>query len=257
MLNINPTVLSKLANELCNPVIIFILFLITAKIFYFSGKEQKALIVFSLGVVWLLLVSGTPLSKYLVHRLENSYLPFQKSKQGYSKPVYIVVLNGGGIHRSTVPKEIQLYRHLSARLVEGIVIHKQLRGSTLMTSGNAFSLVSNIPNKNWVNLLELGAGVLDSTTSDFENTKAELNAYQRQIGNTGQLILVTSALHMPRAMLLCKKLGVSAISAPTDYLVYQNADELTTDPNTASYRMEMMEKVLHEYLGLVQVHFMD
>ncbi len=94
-----------------------------------------------------------------------------------------------------------------------------------------------------------------------------LNTYENAV-NVRQILvarklkrvpLVTSALHMPRSLLIFRKQGIDAIPAPTDFLV---ADEplppggepiqaivLKSLPDAA--KMQQFSVVLKEYIGLV------
>lgn len=74
-----------------------------------------------------------------------------------------------------------------------------------------------------------------------------------------RILLVTSALHMPRSLLIFKKLGIDPIPAPTDYL--------TTDPMQRNFqgspqttilnilpdadRLRVVTRALKEYVGIV------
>lgn len=250
--------LNKLINELCNPVVQFVLLLIAAKIFYVIGKECMALILFSVGLVWLFLVMSTPLSQYLIHRLENQYSPFEPSQISDNKPVYILVLSGGNAYRSSQDQTINVPSYTSARLVKGIEIHRQLQGSTLVSSGNSYTIALSLSlsNKEPLNLLELGADEFAICGEEQEDTKAEIEVFKRQVGTKGQLVMVTSAMHMPRAMVICKKMGISAIPGPTDYYVKIDEHVPQYDFYPSPEKMEMMQKALHEYLGMVQIYFL-
>ena len=69
-------------------------------------------------------------------------------------------------------------------------------------------------------------------------------------GDSTQLIVVTSAIHMPRSMYLFQKAGLNPIAAPTNHLVKTS---LQHDPwywNPSSYNIRKMEAAIHEYIGL-------
>jgi len=94
-----------------------------------------------------------------------------------------------------------------------------------------------------------GAGVAASY-DDLSRTTRENARFAARLSGSPSVILVTSAYHMPRAVLSFRKEGVSVLPAPTDYKAnrspYTIADFLPTSEAFAnSY------KALHEYLGLV------
>jgi uncharacterized SAM-binding protein YcdF (DUF218 family) len=89
--------------------------------------------------------------------------------------------------------------------------------------------------------------VLVSGTRD---TKDQARQVKSIIGNDLHF-LVTSADHMPRALAMFKKLGMSPIPAPTDFWIKQKH---TTHPgsffpNATSLRK--FEKAYHEILGII------
>ncbi len=77
-----------------------------------------------------------------------------------------------------------------------------------------------------------------------------------------QVLLVTSAMHMPRSLLIFKKEGINAIAAPTDFLVSQkNLDELTSSSKSIilnlipnAHNLAKTTRALKEYLGLFVYH---
>lgn len=70
----------------------------------------------------------------------------------------------------------------------------------------------------------------------------------REAGIT-RVVLVTSALHMHRAMAAFRAVGVEAVPAPTDFMVWDEPDHLLRWlPDVRSFSLNTA--VLHEYLGL-------
>jgi uncharacterized SAM-binding protein YcdF (DUF218 family) len=78
-----------------------------------------------------------------------------------------------------------------------------------------------------------------------------------------QVLLVTSAMHMPRSLLIFKHQGIAAIPAPTDFLVTENElQELQSSPQATllnmlpdSDRLHQLTRALKEYIGLVVYRF--
>ncbi|MBE0697775.1 MAG: YdcF family protein [Anaerolineaceae bacterium] len=75
-----------------------------------------------------------------------------------------------------------------------------------------------------------------------------------------RVLLVTSAMHMPRSVALFKHDGIEVIPAPTDYTVtesgMENLQSLTLEsffinlmPNTSS--LSLTTNVMKEYIGLL------
>jgi uncharacterized SAM-binding protein YcdF (DUF218 family) len=93
-----------------------------------------------------------------------------------------------------------------------------------------------------------------------------LNTYQNavnvkkilQSNGIRQVLLVTSAMHMPRSLLIFKRQGIDVIPAPTDFIVSEGEmQELTSTPKGAilnllpeSGKLDLFTRALKEYVGL-------
>jgi len=71
------------------------------------------------------------------------------------------------------------------------------------------------------------------------------------IVNDERFILVTSAAHMPRVMVLFKKQGLAPIPAPTDYRIKtrQSINPGMFFPSASN--LLNAENAIHEYLGMI------
>jgi uncharacterized SAM-binding protein YcdF (DUF218 family) len=80
------------------------------------------------------------------------------------------------------------------------------------------------------------------------DTAAEARAVAKLLGGEG-FVLVTSAYHMPRAMLLMRRAGLDPSPAPTGQRVGAGRDGWRAMlPNAAS--LGLSERALHEYFAL-------
>ena len=66
-------------------------------------------------------------------------------------------------------------------------------------------------------------------------------------------LLVTDAIHMPRAMLLFQKAGQKPIAAPTNHLVKSKQKQDISDWGPSALNIEKMEYAMHEIFGLAWV----
>lgn len=72
-----------------------------------------------------------------------------------------------------------------------------------------------------------------------------------------RVLLVTSAMHMPRSLRIFQRQGIEAIPAPTDFLVsQQELEEPNSSPQATvlslvpdADRLEMTTRALKEYVG--------
>ena len=243
---------------ICNPVAIFIVILIISAIFHFLKKERKALLFFSVGIGWVVLVSTTPFPQWIVHSLEMQYPVFDSRQTSVKTPAYILVLGGGHTPDPDLPASMKLSGTASARLVEGLRIYHLIPGSKLVGSGNSVTRRITLAEIQSIAAIELGVEDADTLQSrQPKNTAEEIQAYKKRFGTEGSLILVTSAIHMPRAMFLCKKYGLTAIPAPADYFLKKDPMKSRYDFKPSARKMEMMEWALHEYAGMIKAKWLD
>ncbi len=214
------------------------------------ARSGKLLIV--VGVVTLTLFSLTPVSNALLASLENQYPGYLHHPSENTRQIkHIVVLGGGHISDPAVPVTSQINATTLARLTEGVRLHRVTANSRLILSGgNVFDDKPEAETMQTIARLmsiDDSAMMLDTHSLD---TKDQVLNIKTMVGRD-DFILVTSASHMPRAMALFNKQGMSPIAAPTNHAVRQK-DVLSPDdffPNAHALRKS--EKMIHEYLGIL------
>ena len=78
------------------------------------------------------------------------------------------------------------------------------------------------------------------------NTRTEAIHYRRRFGPGQPLILVTSALHLPRAMMHFRRAGLDPIPAPADRITKEDEipDGIQVLPGSGN--LMLMKRALHE-----------
>lgn len=205
------------------------------------------------AIVWLALITTSPLPRTLVNSLERTYPPILKVVQSESSvPVYIMVLGAGHTDDKSLPPNSQLSPVVLGRLIEGIRLYHAIPGSKLILSGD-----KGEQTESQTVILAQTSGFLGVSADDIyqftttKNTADEAATFRSTFGIQNKLYVVTNAVHMPRAMYLFSREGVNATAAPTNYL---NKKGSVSHPFTAfiprSDNLFRMETVIHEYVGL-------
>ena len=244
--------LARFISRLVFPVpMICELMLAGVVLLWFTRRQNAGKVLVTVGTTILLLLSLGHVSGFFLRTLERRYrplvlssLPTELTKSGNS--TYIVVLGSG---YSTDPR-VDLDSHLSedglARLVKGIQLCRQMASCKLILSGGPpaapqamreIALSLGVPQQKII--LEVKS----------RNTEQEARFIKPTVGAT-PFILVTSALHMPRAMGLFKKLGMQPIAAPTDYIVKSGGSIFPDGIYPGSFSLVEAERTVHEYLGV-------
>ncbi|CAM7646153.1 MULTISPECIES: envelope biogenesis factor ElyC [Citrobacter] len=182
---------------------------------WFSRFQKTGKVMISAGWLALFLLSLQPVADGLLRPIESRYPTWQETR----KVDYIVVLGGGYTWNPEWAPSSNLISNSLPRLNEGIRLWRANPGSKLIFTG-APALT------NPVSTAEAGARVAESlgvpradiiTLEQPKDTEEEALAVKRAIGNA-PFLLVTSASHLPRAMIFFQRVGLDPLPAPANQL---------------------------------------
>lgn len=233
------------------PLVIFAILL--SAFFFFKKLKRKQLSLFFLitASLWFFIITVSPLPQWLMYKLETRY-PVVKPDLFKGKTPHILILGGGHVVSSSLPPTHQLNLAALSRLVEGIRLYQEIPGSKLVYSGGSQSKRTT-----QAELLGSAGDALGVSPADTImirmplNTGQEAFEYYRRFGNKHELILVTSAFHMPRAMLHFERKGLSPIPAITHEFIKFDENGGNFDFIPSLQKVRLSEIVLHEYAALV------
>ena len=139
-----------------------------------------------------------------------------------------------------------------ARLVEGIRITKAIPGAKLLVSGGpGFRQYSDaLTMQDAARILGVNPQqiVPEGKARDTEEQAVEIKG----LVGSNRFIMVTSAVHMPRAMLLFAKQGMAPIPAPTDFYSRSGGNTSILDISLpTSSGGPRADAVFREFLGMV------
>lgn len=227
-------------------------------LFYFTRKRRHGIILVSIGTLTLGLLSYGPVPNALLGFLEHqnpallmdSTYKAELIKAG-QYPKWVVVLGGGTYSDSSLPVNSQLSNGSLIRLIETLRVKKMFPEARIVIAGG--SLFGRPPDSEIMAKVAFDLGVSSKDVilvSDAKDTKDQARRVKSIIGRDPH-ILVTSASHMPRTLLLFRKLQMLPIPAPTGYLVRQkgNTSPGIFFPNASA--LSKVEVALHEYLGII------
>lgn len=248
----------RLLGYLLYPLEISIELLLVGLILLLFTKKQKAgkcLITF--GLLFLLAFSTYPFATAILRPLEKRYPSIDLSEQGELNKLgakYIVVLGGSQICDPAVTTVSQFHPYFLVRLVDAILLYRQIPGSKLIFSGGN-DKYEQTTNAELMKKMALSLGVRKEDIvleSGSKNTYEEAKFLKDIVGKK-KFFLVTSAAHMPRSMALFKKFGMEPIPVPTNYLAKRYRDKIPPQeffPNADNVKKS--EFAFHEYLALIK-----
>ena len=245
--------MKALLSWLILPIPVLLLIFMGVLFLYLKKNYKLGKYLFSVSIIWLLTISTPFLPNLLVSQLEDHYNTFSVTNLiKNQQPINILVLGAGYSDDERFPANNNLAEAALGRLCEGIRIHRIIHGSFIVTSASGYE--NEITQAEITRQAAILLGV-DSLSIKMQikpkNTKQEASGYKRLFGDSAQLILVTSAIHMPRAMKLFRKAGLNPLPAPTNHLIKKgkHRDFWGWVPSTGN--IEKMESAVHEYVGLV------
>ena len=197
-----------------------LLFLILIVSYFLKKFFFKKIIRFiNYTTIFLLIVfSLFPVGKHLINTLEDEYL-LTEIPVNYD---YIVVLAGSeDSYTSSVTNKLNL-NSASERLIASVKLANQKKESKIIFLGGSGMLKKNYLNETDVARLffiDIGFDLeriifVDDTRNTIENLKKLKKLNLKEKGNS---ILVTSAFHMKRSLLISNKLSLNLIPYAVDF----------------------------------------
>ena len=207
--------LKKIISALIMPINIVIILLLLALLLHHK-YPKKSLKILSVATLLLLLSALPPVSDNLMASIENDYSPYSK---GTLTVDYIIVLGCRHTTNPNLPVTSQLAGCSLQRMVEALRVYKLHPEARIITSGFAdFNPVSNAETVKQ-SLISLGVPAQKIITENFpKDTQEEAQLIAPRVQGT-QVVLVTSASHMPRAIKYFQANNIYPIAAPTGFWV--------------------------------------
>lgn len=239
-------VLKKIISGIIYPSsLIFIGLCAGAASLFFKRRSRTAAGLFFVGLLVALLSFFSPVPDVLLHHLEDRYDPYLGSVE--PAPEWILVL-GRSFKTGDLPDTSRVDGEMLARLMEVVRIARTLdRARIIVPVCGGASLVSKTQWwESFCRILNLSPEQ-SVVLTDAEDTEAEIRQALQLIGND-PFILVTSASHMPRAMLMAGTFGGQAIPAPCNF-ESREVGPIYRYLIPSSQNLKRTETALHEYLG--------
>ncbi|MDH6078696.1 YdcF family protein [Chrysosporum ovalisporum FSS-45] len=250
--------LSKLIPLFFYPLGLMSISLIFALVTLWKRPRMAAMAI-SLALTLLLVCSNAWVAKFLVQSLEWQYLPPTPVPNAEA----IVVL-GGATKSAHPPRPTVDLSETGDRIIYAAQLYRQKKAPIIILSGGRIDWRGGGGSSESADM----ANVLTSIGIPSEVIIQEpnsLNTYENAVNvqkilgslNIGKILLVTSAMHMPRSLKIFQGLGIDAVPAPTDFLVSEGElQELSITPKAAilsllpdSNNLHQFTTALKEYIG--------
>ena len=215
-----------------------------------------------LALVTLLIGSNRWVSYGLARSLEWQNLPAETTLQAE-----VIVLLGGGTEPGDWPRPTTEVNSAGDRVLYAARLYNEGVAPAILVSGgnlNFSSARGTTPAEEMIELLtQLGVpaeAIWHQGQSENTHDDAVYSAEILREKEITEVILVTSAMHMPRAKALFEKQGISVIAAPTDFTITEQNWQSVFQPSFGELVINLMPNasalnltttVIKEYFGLL------
>jgi uncharacterized SAM-binding protein YcdF (DUF218 family) len=223
-------------------------------------RPRTAAFCIAFSLILLLVTSNAWVSRYLVRSLEWQNIPSTQLATAEA----IVVL--GGATRSAVPPRPAVDLQESGdRVIYAAQLYRQKKAPFIILSGGRIEWFGKgTPESQDMATILTSIGIPAEALIQEPDS---LNTYENAVNvkkilesrKIKKILLVTSAIHMPRSLLIFQKQNIDVIPAPTDFLVSSGElEELTSTPKSAilnlipdTNNIDKFTSALKEYIGIV------
>lgn len=215
---------------------------------WFTRWQKSARTLLTLSWLTLLLISLQPVADKMLESIESRYPTWR----GGEKVSYIVVLGGGYTWNPEWAPSSNLVNNSLPRVTEGVRLWLANPGAKMIFTGAAAP-------GNPVSTAEAGARVAQSlgvpradiiTLDSPKDTEEEAAAVAKLLGQQ-PFLLVTSASHLPRAMVFFQQQGLQPVPAPANQLAITSPLQTFERVIPSPVWLMHSDRVAYETLGRI------
>ena len=254
--------LSKFIPTFIYPAGLTCLLLVVALVVRHHDRWRNGLIIAALATLWLGGHRVTSLA--LVRALEWQYPPLDPKAVPAADAILVL---GGGTQLQLAPRPTHEVGEAGDRMIYAARLHREGVAPLIIVSGarGPFTAPSEVSESEaMAELLVLFGVPRDAIILE----SASLNTYENGVEcarilearGMDKIVLITSAMHMPRSMAVFEKYDLVITPAPTDYLATEPDWEYYTQLNLGvqllnllprSDNLDMTSRALKEIIGTV------
>jgi uncharacterized SAM-binding protein YcdF (DUF218 family) len=248
-------IISKIIGFFLHPFVWVVLLLIATWITWNPARKKTLL---RLSIFVFIFFSNGYIPKNIWFRYQ---WPYDEMKPGEK---YVAGILLGGFVSYDEVKNQSFFNQRSDRFIQAARLYKQgYISKIIMTGGNALFVREKEYNEaDFVvnNLIDLGIPAADIFAEKKAKNTIENSVYSEKILDSahipGPYVLITSAIHMPRAVKIFTRTGIKVRPYPCDFQVLASDTWFTWQsilPSSAAF--EMWNILLREFVGTISLRF--
>jgi uncharacterized SAM-binding protein YcdF (DUF218 family) len=239
-------------------IISIVVWIILLSLVLYRFKKRKAatgFIILAAGLFYIFSTAWLP--RYLAYRLETQYAPLKTLPAFDSnQKVYIHLLGSGYQTDERLPSTAKLCLVAQGRFTEAMRLYRQISNSVLVCSADG---PAGMPTQAMIAkeaAIEMGADSSRIITLNTPGTtKEEAEDLAKAVGTKATVIVVTDAIHIPRAMRFFKEVGFSPIAAPANFKALNGSLGVPFKWWPSEENIYITNRVLHEYFASMKAAF--
>ncbi|WP_426285570.1 YdcF family protein [Luteibacter sp. E-22] len=233
-------------------LIVFLILLAVGLVLLLRRRSRSGVVVVVLSLAWLFLAGCGPLTGMLLGRLQSGFAP---DVAQWGQRNAIILLGAGTVRSGAGAIEPSLYAN--GRILRAAELYRSCKATGAdckveVSGGDAMKLHQAEADVYAITLDRLGIPRADlvleaRSMNTFQNaqfSKPLLMAY-----GADKVVLVSSAVHLKRAVLYFAHFGIRGEAVRGDY-VTARYDWLPTSEN-----LSFADFAIHEYIGVARYHF--
>ena len=249
--------LSKILWLIVNPFNIFIFITLFTMFLYLINFRRISLIIYLINFIFIALISFLPIGSYLTYIIEKEFHTNTKIPERVDG----ILILGGATNPLLFKEFDQISLNGSAeRLVESVmIIRKFEKAKVIFSGGSGIVNRSDLGHSQVAKLFykKMGVDINKIFFEDKSRNTHENIIYSKKIAKPKKnenWLLITSAFHMKRALLIAEKNNWKLIPYAVDF---KNIKEFKLTPNlNLLSNLNSFQSGLHEWLGLVSYYIM-
>jgi uncharacterized SAM-binding protein YcdF (DUF218 family) len=249
--------LSKLLPLFIYPIGLSSLMMMASIVAIVKRRSKLAILLITLAATLLLVTSSGMFSNWIVRSLEQQYLP------GEVPQAEAIVLLGGATNSQLAPRPWVEISDEGDRVLYAAKLYREGKAPLIIPTGGRIEWKG--PGTSEAEDMTILMETMGVPRSAIILEPKALNTYENAVNvktileerKIDRFLLVTSAAHMPRSMMIFRKLGLNAIATPTDYQKSNLESQLTRMESRLlnlfpdADNLRDTNRAIKEYVGMV------
>lgn len=239
-----------------SPLSLFLWILIVMGNMLYTGEINILKRYFPCVLLFYIVFTSDFIPNLLIKSFEDRSIPFSynyKKGKFETNEKYICILGSSNRSDTTYCLSEILNNSSMKRLIEGLLISYNINDPQIILSGGSSEFEEYT---NAEAMLKLISSLNISTKNIIIEKKSKDTFEQamniKDIIGGKPVILVTSALHMPRAIKIFKNVGITVIPAPTDYLRNNINNSVFWSLRPKSINIKRLEALFYEIGAIIK-----